>query len=129
MNVNYNDNSRHIGHNNEKAVILNNGISQDEMYAMIACVRENSISKDDIDRLIEVLNNINASQNDLTTEFAKMVDEQKDAQKKGTLKKLQENVSLTNGMISLGKTAIGIATNNPIITVPAILEMAKEMTK
>ena len=129
MNVNYNDNSTHIGSNNEKAVILNSGISQEEMNAMIACVRENSISKDDISRLIEVLNNINASQNDLTTEFTKMVEEQKAAQKKGTMKKLQENVSLTNGMISLGKTAIGIATNNPVITAPAVLEMVKEMVK
>ena len=53
----------------------------------------------------------------------------KNAQKKGTVKKLSEGVTLTNGMIALGKTAVGIATKNPAIALPAALEMVKEVAK
>ena len=128
MKVTYNDNSKHVG-NNIESVIVNSGMSQEDRDALMNCVKESGVSKDDIDRLIEVLKDINLSQNDLTTEFTKMVFEQKTAQQKGTMKKIQDGVTLTNGMVSLGKTVIGIATKNPEIALPAALEMAKEMAK
>lgn len=129
MEVTYQKGSTHIGDNNEKAIIVKKGMSPEEVEALNACVKENGVSREDIDRLIEVLNNINLSQNDFVTEFTKMVDEQKDAQKKGTVKKLSEGVTLTNGMIALGKTAVGIATKNPAIALPSALEMVKEVAK
>jgi hypothetical protein len=58
-----------------------------------------------------------------------MVVEQKAAQQKGTMKKIQDGVTLTNGMVTLGKTVIGIATKKPGVALPAALEMAKEMAK
>ena len=129
MNITYNQGSTHHGHNIEKGVIVNQGMSLEDVETLKACVKQNGVSREDIDRLIEVLNNINLSQNDFVTEFTKMVVEQKDAQKKGTVKKLSEGVTLTNGMIALGKTAVGIATNNPAIALPAALEMVKEVAK
>ena len=129
MNVTYEPGSTHNGHNFEKGVIVNQGMSLEDVEALKACVKQYGVSREDIDRLIEVLNNINLSHNDFVTEFTKMVVEQKDAQKKGTVKKLSEGVTLTNGMIALGKTAVGIATNNPAIALPAALEMVKEVAK
>ena len=129
MEVNYHEGSTHNGHNIEKGVFVNYGVSPEEVEALKACVKENGVSREDVNRLIEVLNNINLSQNDFVTEFTKMVEEQKDAQKKGTVKKLSEGVTLTNGMIALGKTAVGIATKNPAIALPAALEMVKEAAK
>ena len=108
---------------------MNYSMSQKDRDELMACVKESGVSKDDVDRLIEVLREINLSQNDLTTEFTKMVVEQKTSQKKGTVKKLSEGVTLANGMIALGKTAVGIATNNPAIALPAALEMVKEVAK
>lgn len=104
-------------------------MSQEDRDALITCVKENSVSREDVDRLIEVLNNINLSKNDFVTYFTKMVVEQKDTQKKGTVKKLQDGVTLTNGIIAIGKTAVGIATKNPAIALLAALEMVKEATK
>ena len=129
MEVNYHEGSIHNGHNIEKGVFVNYGVSPEEVETLKACVKENGVSREDVDRLIEVLNNINLSQNDFVTEFTKMVEEQKDAQKKGTVKKLSEGVTLTNGMIALGKTAVGIATKNPAIVLPTALEMVKEVAK
>ena len=45
------------------------------------------------------------------------------------MKKIQDGVTLTNGMIAIGKTAVGIATKNPAIALPVALEMAKEAAK
>ena len=129
MEVTYQKGSTHNGHNIENGVFVNHGMPLEDVEALKACVKENGISRKEIDRLIEVLNNINLSQNDFVTEFTKMVEEQKDAQKKGTVKKLSEGVTLTNGMIALGKTAVGIVTKNPAIALPAALEMAKEVAK
>ena len=129
MKVTYNDSSKHVGDNVEGDKIVNTGMSQEDRDALMNCVKESGVSKNDIDRLIEVLEDINLSQNDLTTEFTKMVVEQKAAQQKGTMKKIQDGVTLTNGMVTLGKTVIGIATKNPGVALPAALEMAKEMAK
>ena len=129
MNVNYYSNSIHYGDNVEGGKTVNYGMFQEDRDALITCVKENGVSREDVDRLIEVLNHINLSQNDFVTEFTKMAVEQKEAQKKGTVKKLQDGVTLTNGMIALGKTAVGIAAKNPAIALPAALEMAKEVAK
>lgn len=129
MKVTYNDNSKHIGDNVEDGKTVNYSMSQKDRDELMACVKESGVSKDDVDRLIEVLREINLSQNDLTTEFTKMAVEQKNSQQKGTMKKLHDGVSLTNGMVTLGKTVIGIATKNPEIALPVALEMAKEMAK
>ena len=129
MKVTYNDNSNHSGDNIEGNKTVNYGMSNEERDVLMACVKQTGVSKDDVDRLIEVLKDINLSQNDFLTEFAKMVVEQEASQQKGTMKKLQDGVSLTNGMVTLSKTLIGIATNNPGITLTAALEMAKEMAK
>lgn len=129
MEVTYKDNAKHIGDNIEGIKNVTYGMSQEDRDTLMACVKESGISKDDIDRLIGVLKDINLSQNDLTTEFVSMVEDQKTSQKKGTMKKLQDGVSLTNGMVTLGKTAIGIATSNPGLAVTGVLETAKEMVK
>ncbi len=112
-----------IGDINDNSIT--NSMSNKDMEKLIACVKESGVSKDDIELLIQVLKDINNSQNDLTTEFAKMADEQKAAQKTGTLKKIQDRVTLTNGMITLGKTAIGIATKNPVLALEAVKDLAK----
>lgn len=114
---------RQIGDINDNSIT--NSMSNKDMEKLIACVKESGVSKDDIELLIQVLKDINNSQNDLTTEFAKMADEQKAAQKTGTLKKIQDRVTLTNGMITLGKTAIGIATKNPVLALEAVKDLAK----
>ncbi len=114
---------RQIGDINDNSIT--NSTSNKDMEKLIACVKESGVSKDDIELLIQVLKDINNSQNDLTTEFAKMADEQKAAQKTGTLKKIQDRVTLTNGMITLGKTAIGIATKNPVLALEAVKDLAK----
>ncbi len=129
MKVTYNDNSKHTGDNIESMKIVNSGMSKDDKDVLMTCVKESGVTRDDIERLIEVLKDINLSQNDLTTEFAKMVVEQESAQKKGKMKKLQDGVALTNGMVTLGKTVIGIVSKNPGIAIPVALELAKEMTK
>ena len=79
MKVTYNDSSKHVGDNVEGDKIVNTGMSQEDRDALMNCVKESGVSKNDIDRLIEVLEDINLSQNDLTTEFTKMVVEQKAA--------------------------------------------------
>lgn len=112
-----------IGDINDNSIT--NSMSNKDMEKLIACVKESGVSKDDIELLIQVLKDINNSQNDLTTEFAKMADEQKVAQKTGTLKKIQDRVTLTNGMITLGKTAIGIATKNPVLALESVKDLAK----
>ena len=129
MKVTYKDNSKHIGDNVEDGKTVNYSMSQKDRDELMACVKESGVSKDDVNRLIEVLREINLSQNDLTTEFTKMVVEQKTSQQKGTMKRLQDGVSLTNGMVTLGKTVIGIAKKNPEIALPTALEMTKEMAK
>lgn len=108
---------------------VTNRMSKKDREELIACVKERGISRDDIDHLIQVLKDINNSQNDLTTEFAKMAYEQQVARKTGTMKMIQDRVTLTNGMITLGKTAIGIATKNPVLALPVILEAAKDMVE
>ena len=126
MNVNYNDNSKHIGDTFEGDKIVLDGRSLHDREKLQACVKETGVSKEDVESLIKVLKDINDSQNDLTTEFAKMAEDQKAAQKKGTMKKLQDGVTLTNGMIKLGETAIGIATSNLGLTAAGILGIAKD---
>lgn len=103
------------------------GMSKGDLKELIACVKDGGVSKDDIDRLIQTLQEINCSQNDLTTEFAKMVAGQKDLQENGSMKKIREGVSFTSGMVTLGQAAIGIATKNPQLALPGILEAAKEL--
>lgn len=129
MNVNYNDNSKHIGDTFEGDKIVLDGRSLHDREKLQACVKETGVSKEDVESLIKVLKDINDSQNDLTTEFAKMAEDQKAAQKKGTMKKLQDGVTLTNGMIKLGETAIGIATSNLGLTAAGILGIAKDMVE
>ena len=92
-------------------------------------VKESGVSKEDIDALLSILQDINISQNDLTTEFAKMASDWEASRKTGAVKKLQDGVTLTNGMVTLGKTAIGIATKNPVLALPDILNMAKDMVQ
>ena len=48
---------------------------------------ESGVSKEDIDALLSVLQDINASQNDLTTEFAKMTSDWEASRKTGAVKK------------------------------------------
>lgn len=119
----------HIGDNVAGDKIVNHGASQEDWKSLMACVQENGITKEDINALINVLQDINASQNDLTTEFAKMSSDWETSRKTGTVKKLQDGVTLTNGMITLGKTAVGIATKNPVLALPDILNMAKDMVQ
>lgn len=117
----------HIGDNFTGDKIVNQDVSQADWKSLMACVKESRVSKEDIDDLIRVLQDINASQNDLTTEFAKMASDWEASKKTGAVKKLQDGVTLTNGMVTLGKTAIGIATKNPVLELPDILNMAKDM--
>ena len=117
----------HIGDNVAGDKIVNQGASQEDWKSLMACIQENGVTKEDINALISVLQDINTSQNDLTTEFAKMSSDWEASRKTGTVKKLQDGVTLTNGMITLGKTAVGIATNNPVLSLPDILNMAKNM--
>ena len=119
----------HIGDNVAGDKIVNQGASQEEWKSLMACVKESGVSKEDIDALLSVLQDINASQNDLTTEFAKMTSDWEASRKTGAVKKLQDGVTLTNGMVTLGKTAIGIATKNPVLALPDILNMAKDMVQ
>lgn len=118
-----------IGDNVAGDKIVNQGASQEDWKSLMACVKESGVSKADIDTLISVLQDINASQNDLTTEFAKMTSDWEASRKTGAVKKLQDGVTLTNGMVTLGKTAIGIATKNPVLALPDILNMAKDMVQ
>lgn len=131
MKFQFNDNSKyeHRGDNIEGDKIVMGDLSQNDREKLQECVKETGVSKEDIDNLIKVLKDINISQNDLTTEFAKMAEDQKAAQKKGTMKKLQDGVTLTNGMITLGKTVIGIVTNNPGLAATGVLGLAKEMVE
>lgn len=131
MKFQFNDNSKyeHRGDNIEGDKIVMGDLSQNDREKLQECVKETGVSKEDIDNLIKVLKDINISQNDLTTEFAKMAEDQKAAQKKGTMKKLQDSVTLTNGMITLGKTVIGIVTNNPGLAATGVLGLAKEMVE
>ena len=93
------------------------------------CVKNNDVTKEDVDALLDVLRDINASQNDLTTEFAKMTVDWEESRKTGVVKKLNDRVTLTNGMVTLGKTALGIVTKNPTLALPSVIEMAKEMVE
>ena len=119
----------HIGDNVAGDKIETQGITQEDWKSLMACVQENGITKEDINALINVLQDINASQNDLTTEFAKMASDWETSRKTGTVKKLQDGVTLTNGMITLGKTAVGIATKTPVLTLLDILNMTKDMVQ
>ena len=119
----------HIGDNVAGDKIVNHGASQEDWRSLMACVQKNGVTKEDINALISVLQDINVSQNDLTTEFAKMTSDWEASRKTGAVKKLQDRVTLTNGMITLGKTAVGIATNNPFLALPDILNMAKDMVQ
>ena len=119
----------HIGDNVAGDKVVNQGASQEDWKSLLACVKESGVSKEDVDALLSVLQDINASQNDLTTEFAKMTSDWEASRKTGAVKKLQDGVTLTNGMVTLGKTAIGIATKNPVLALPDILNMAKDMVQ
>ena len=119
----------HIGDNVAGDKIVNQGASQEDWKSLMVCVKESGVSKEDIDALLSVLQDINASQNDLTTEFAKMTSDWEASRKTRAVKKLQDGVTLTNGMVTLGKTAIGIATKNPVLALPDILNMAKDMVQ
>ena len=93
------------------------------------CVKDNGVTKKDAEDLLDVLKDINASQNDLTTEFAKMTADWEASRKTGVVKLLNDRVTLTNGMFTLGKTALGIVTKNPTLALPGVVDMAKELTK
>lgn len=108
---------------------VTNGMSKEDMERLMESVRESGVSKDDIDSLIQVLKDINDSQNDLTTEFAKMCADYQAPKDSGTMVKIREGVSFTSGMVTLGQAAIGIATKNPTLALPAVLETAKELVK
>lgn len=129
MNITYKGNAKHIGDNIEGNKTENYGMSKEDREALVACVKENGVSKDDVDRLIEVLKEINISQNDLTTEFTKMSENLKGSGEKGTKIAVLKGVSLTSDLVTLGQAAIGIATNNPGLALPAVLEAAKEIAK
>ena len=119
----------HIGDNVAGDKIVNQGASQEDWKSLMACVKESGVSKEDINALLSVLQDINASQNDLTTEFAKMTVDWEVSRKTGMLKKLNDRVTLTNGMVTLGKTAIGIVMKNPTLALPGVIEMAKDMVE
>ena len=91
------------------------------------CVKNKNVTKEDVANLLDVLRNINTSQNDLTTEFAKMTSDWEESRKTGIVKKLNDRVTLTNGMVNLGKTALGIVAKNPTLTLPGVIEMAKDV--
>lgn len=105
------------------------GLSQEERESLLSIVNESGVSRDDIDRIFQVLKDINISQNDLTTEFAKMCSDLETPRKDGAIKTIQAGVSFTSGMVTLGQAAAGIASKNPMITLPAVLEAAKSMVK
>lgn len=119
----------HIGDNVAGDKIVNHGASQEDWKSLMACVHDNGVTKEDINALIKVLQDINISQNDLTTEFAKMTSDWEASRKTGAVKKLQDGVTLTNGMVTLGKTAIGFAMKNPVLALPDILNMARDMVQ
>lgn len=119
----------HIGDNVAGDKIVNQGLSQDDWKALMNCVHDGGVTKEDVNALINVLEDINASQNDLTTEFAKMTSDWEASRKTGGFKKLKDGVSLTNGMVTLGKTAIGIATKNPALALSGVLNIAKDMVQ
>lgn len=129
MNITYMGNAKHKGDNIEGNKTVNYCMSKEDWEALVACVKENGFSRDDVDRLIEALKDINLSQNDLTTEFTKMAEDLKGSSENGIKTTVLKGVSLTSDMITLGQAAIGIATNNPGMAVPAVLEAAKEIAK
>ena len=126
MNVNYNDYASHVGDNFEGDKKVSNHISRQDMEKLIVAVKEGGITKDDIDHLIQVLNNINLVQNDITNEFAKMSEQMKVSPEKGAKISVLKGVSLTSDMVTFGQAAIGIATSNPGLALPAVLETAKK---
>ena len=125
---NYGTNN-HIGSNVAGDKILTQGITQEDWKSLMACVYESEVTKEDVSALINILKDINASQNDLTTEFAKMASDWETSRKTRGVKKLQDGVTLTNGMVTLVKEAIKIATKNPVLPLPDILNMAKAMVQ
>ena len=46
MNITYNQGSTHHGHNIEKGVIVNQGMSLEDVEALKACVKQNGVSAD-----------------------------------------------------------------------------------
>lgn len=108
---------------------VTNGMSKDDMETLTKSIRDSGVSKDDIDALIQVLEDINDSQNDLTTEFTKMCAEYQSPKEASTMVKIREGVSFTSGMVTLGQAAIWIATKNPALALPTVLEIAKELVK
>lgn len=105
------------------------GLSAADMKALQECVKSSGVSKEEIESLIQALKDINISQNDLTTEFAKFSSEQQASRNTSFAKKLQDRVTLTNGLVTLGKTAVGIATGQPALALPEILNAAKDLVQ
>lgn len=129
MNITYNDNAKHIGDNIEGDKNVSYAIPQQDMEKMNAAVEKRNISKEDINSLIRVLKDINLSQNDLTTEFAKLSEEMKETNKSRIRSKVLGGVSFTSDMVTLGQVAIGIASHNPGLALPAVLETTKKLVK
>ena len=90
-----------------------NGAFQEELGKIRELVNTEGVTKDDIAALISVLQEINASQNDLTTEYAYMASIERNAPKSGFLKKLQEKITLTNGVMTLSKSVGEILSKHP----------------
>lgn len=85
---------------------VNNGLSQEDFNKLMTCVRE--ASKEDIAGVVSVLREINASQNDLLTEYVYTSVQEREAGKQGILKKIDERVKMLNNFGTLGKSVYGI---------------------
>ena len=92
---------------------VNNGPSPEDTERILTCISANSISKEDIAEVVSVLRDINASQNDLTTEYAYMASVTRDGGKSGFVKKLKEKVDFSNGVLNLTKTIGEICVKHP----------------
>ncbi len=84
----------------------NVGLSQEDFNKLMTCAQE--ASKKDIAGVVSVLREINASQNDLLTEYVYTSVQEREAGKQGLLKKANEKVKMLNDFGTLGKSVYGI---------------------
>ena len=89
--------------------VVNSGLTQEDFNKLMTCVRETS--KDEIAGIVSVLREINATQNDLLTEYAYTSVQERESRKQGLLKKTDEKVKMLNDFGTLGKSVYGIVSS------------------
>ena len=103
-------------------------LSEDELNQIKNCFDNSNITKEDFYAFYEALKDIltekNAIETDILVELANLSANFSESRNTAFSKKLQEKVTLTNGLINLGHTAAGIAQSVSGMTLLGVMEEA-----